>query len=145
MRPIVVLLACLLVCAVPAPLSAASSPVTSGQWVLPCGLRISGEDASAYRGLRCLAGRAVGVSARAMRVQPAHGPIRGFRFTDETRFETNSGEGALNGLVLQDRVCVAYTSSRRILTARIVAFSPRSNPCTSGTRSTSGPGDGGGD
>lgn len=124
------------------PVPAAARVAAGAQHVLPCGLRVPHEDISAYRDLKCLTGTAIEVSARAMRVQPTRGPIRRLRFTDETQFETNSGEGALNGLVARDRVCVAYTSAAQMLTARVVAFSPRSRPCTLGIRSTAGSSDG---
>jgi hypothetical protein len=123
----------------------ASGATTGGQRVLACGLRMTGEEASTYRHLKCIVGTTVGVSPHAMQVRPAHGPVRRLRFTDETRFETNSGEGALNGLAVRDRVCVAYTGAGQTLTARIVAFNPRSTPCRSGKHSTRSPGDGGGD
>jgi hypothetical protein len=140
MKIIPLLLVLVAVWAMPVP--AAARVDAAAQRVLPCGLRVSHEDISAYHDLKCLTGTAIAVSARAMRVQPTRGPVRHLRFTDETQFETNSGEGALNGLVVRDRVCVAYTSAAQTLTARVVAFSPRSGPCTLSKRSTAGSNDG---
>jgi hypothetical protein len=113
----------------------------NSQKVLPCGLHVSSEDVAAYRNLKCLVGTATAVSVNAMRVQPARGPARRFRFTENTQFDTDSGEGALNGLAVRDRVCVAYTGSAQPLSARIVAFSPRSNPCAAGKQPVPSPGD----
>lgn len=128
-----------------APGMAASDAVAAEQHVLSCGLRVSSKDLSSYPHLKCMVGTAVAVSTQAMRVRPAHGAVRRLRFTRTTRFETNSGEGALNGLAVRDQVCVAYTSAEESLTARIVAFNPRSMPCRSGKNPTSGPEDGGHD
>lgn len=101
---------------------------------LACGIRVSGDEVSKYHHLLCVVGIAVKVSPRGIQVRAKKGWVRSFSFADETQFETDSGEGALNGLVARDHVCVAYTARARSLTARIVAFDPLSNPCSPGKR-----------
>jgi hypothetical protein len=47
-----------------------------------------------------------------------------------TLFETDSGEGVLDGLMSGDYVCVGYTSHSSTLTALVVLFDPMSSPCS---------------
>jgi hypothetical protein len=51
------------------------------------------------------------------------------RFTDETLFATDSGEGVLDGLVAGDYVCVTYAPHSGAVTALLVLFDPDFPPC----------------
>jgi hypothetical protein len=64
-----------------------------------------------------------------MKVRPTRGATLRVRFTDDTEFETDSGEGVLDGLAAGDYVCVAYKPRSGIVTALLVLFSPDSLPC----------------
>jgi hypothetical protein len=79
-----------------------------------------------------MAGIAVKVSWSGMTVRPAHGQVLQARFTDATDFETDSGEGALDGLIAGDYVCVSYKPRPGVVTARLVVFAPQPVPCGSG-------------
>lgn len=142
---VVIFLLTMAVCATSPAGFGATSVAAAGPKLLSCGLRVSSEDSSTYPHLKCMVGTAVAVSVRAMRVRPVHGSTRRLQFTRTTRFETDSGEGALSGLAVRDRVCVAYTSSDETLTARVVEFNPRTMPCHTGKSSSSNPDDGGND
>jgi hypothetical protein len=76
-----------------------------------------------------MTGVAVNVSPNGMKVRPPHGPQRKVRFDWTTLFETDSGEGGLDGLVSGDYVCVDYAPHPRSLIALVVVFDPVSMPC----------------
>ena len=99
-----------------------------------CGLRVSIDEVPSYRHTKCLMGVALGIFKHSMRVRPPKGRPRSVGFNDETLFETDSGEGALTGLVASDRVCVAFTPTSHAAVARVVAFDPSSLPCRHGKR-----------
>jgi hypothetical protein len=77
----------------------------------------------------CMMGVAAGVSSTGMKVRPPHGAQRKVRFTVKTLFETDSGEGGLDGLVSGDFVCVSYVPHPGTVTAVVVVFDPVWMPC----------------
>jgi hypothetical protein len=94
-------------------------------------MHIHDDDVATYHRQQCMAGVAVKVSWNGVKVRPAHGnPLRVW-FTDATIFETDSGEGVLNGLVVGDYVCVTYTSRSGAVIALLVVFDPETIPCRS--------------
>jgi hypothetical protein len=83
----------------------------------------------AFHHALCMTGVAVNVTGSGMKVRPAHGPQRKVRFVRTTLFETDSGEGGLDGLVSGDYVCVSYASHPGTVTAFVVVFDPAWTPC----------------
>jgi len=131
MRRLTWLLAVAAVCALPSSVLADSHLPSDDGHYPTCGIYLHNYDASASRHQRCMAGVAVKVSPSDMKVRPAHGSQLRVRFTNETLFETDSGEGVLDGLVAGDYVCVSYTRHPGTVTALVVVFDPASSPCGS--------------
>jgi hypothetical protein len=132
MKRVAWLLVVVIMCTLPdSTLADWRSPSNNAEHRSSCVLPLSDDDASTYRHVQCIAGIALNVSPSSMRVQSAHGLQRRVRFTEMTRFETDSGEGVLDGLVSGDYVCVAYTPRAGPMTALLVAFDPNSIPCNS--------------
>jgi hypothetical protein len=131
-RRFVWLLAVGLMCALPCRTLADSHRLPdSEQYSSPCGVNVRDDDAASHIHQQCMTGVAIQVSWNGMKVRPAHGnPLR-VRFTDATVFETDSGEGVLDGLVGGDYVCVAYLPHPRAVTGLVVVFAPESIPCRS--------------
>jgi hypothetical protein len=115
-------------------LAHARSESTNAPGSSTCVIRSSEDGGLAYRRLQCIAGRALQVSPSGMSVRPVRGVQRRLRFTQITRFETDSGEGVLDGLVSGDFVCAAYTSRAATAIAQLVLFDPNSMPCGSRAR-----------
>jgi hypothetical protein len=130
MRRVAWLLVAAFLCAFPSRTLADSHwPFGQRHAFFSCSISPHDEDAMRARSLRCAVGVAVKVSSNGMRVRPLHGSPLRVRFTDETEFETNSGEGVLDGLVAGDYVCVAYVPRSGTVTALFVAFDPQWIPC----------------
>ena len=133
MRRACLALLVLLVSAIPAQVLARSQvPSAAAAYSMPCTIHVGGEDSSTVRHVRCTAGIASNVSRTGMKVKPSRGKPLSVRFTRATVFQTDSGEGALNGLANGDHVCVGYNPRPGTVTALLVAFDPESNPCRSG-------------
>lgn len=96
-----------------------------------CGAHHHDDDAASPVRFQCTAGLALNVSSNGMKVRPAHGSPLRVRFSDDTVFETDSGEGVLDGLVSGDYVCVAYKPHTGTVTGLLVIFDPDSLPCGS--------------
>jgi hypothetical protein len=132
MRRLVWLLAVALVCVLPSRTLADSHRLSGyARYASSCGTQLHGDDAAAYRPRECTAGVAVNVSRNGMKVRPARGnPLR-VRFIRTTVFESDSGEGVLDGLVGGDYVCVSYMPHSGTVTALLVVFDPETIPCAS--------------
>lgn len=100
-----------------------------GHYSSTCGIPVRDDDAFASSPLKCVTGVAVKISWNSMKVRPAHGNPLQVRFTDATLFETDSGEGVLDGLVAGDYVCVSYMPHGGTGTALLVLFDPETMPC----------------
>lgn len=131
MRRLTWLLAVAVMCALPGRVLADSHLPSDDAHYPSCRIYLHNDDVSAYRHPQCTAGVAVKVSPSGMKVRSAHGrPLR-VRFTNNTLFLTDSGEGVLDGLVAGDYVCVSYTPHPGTVTALVVVFDPASSPCGS--------------
>jgi hypothetical protein len=121
-----------LMCALPGRTLADSHGLSVyGKHSSSCGLNAHDDDGVVHIHSRCLTGIAVKVSWNGMKVRPPHGTPFRVWFTDATVFETDSGEGVLDGLVVGDYVCVTYMHHSGFATAVLVVFAPESMPCSS--------------
>lgn len=77
----------------------------------------------------CIAGTVIRVSGDDMDLRPRHGHPAKIRFTAHTVFRTNSGAGALNGIMPGDFACVSVTGHGHKLTAQQVVFDLTPFPC----------------
>jgi hypothetical protein len=131
MRRLAWLMAVVLLCATPCRTLADSHRLYGYvQYSASC-MSIPDDDPAAYRHSQCAIGVAINVSQKSMKIRPVHGHPLSVRFTDATEFETDSGEGVLDGLVAGDYVCVAYMPRTGTPTALLVVFDPKSIPCHS--------------
>jgi hypothetical protein len=128
-RRLSVLIAIAIICALPGNVLAHWQPgMGAGPHGAPCDMQVEDEVWAFHQAL-CLTGVAVKVSPNGMKVRPQHGSQRKVRFDWLTLFETDSGEGGLDGLVSGDYVCVDYVPHPGAVTALVVAFDPVSMPC----------------
>jgi hypothetical protein len=135
MRGLAGLLAVALMCALPGRTLAESHRLSGyGQGSFSCGMHVHYDNAEAYPQLHCVAGVAIKVSWSGMKVRSTQGSTLRIRFTDATVFETDSGQGVLDGLVSGDYVCVAYAIRAGTMSALLVVFDPNSIPCSSRQR-----------
>lgn len=77
----------------------------------------------------CLFGKVTQVSAHDIHLKPKHGHATVVRLSASTVFQTNSGPGALNGVMPGDFACVSGTVRGHALVARVVVFDLTPFPC----------------
>jgi hypothetical protein len=138
MRSLVWALTIAVICVLPGHALADGQPVTGhAQQATTC-VMYGDDNAQAFRHAPCMIGVATRVSANGMMVRPAQSAQRKVRFTRKTLFETDSGEGGLDGLVSHDYVCVSYSPHPGAVIALAVVFDPGSMPCGSARHRSSG-------